>query len=130
VRLSLPENRAMHMPQLPAGDDRAYALTGRQQLSRGRTDAEAAIGLGDDEHADVAAHGAGALVGLQLADDDTEGLIAIAREIAQLRPLLKKIPAQMHARESGCMACNDSADCELSRRLSQCSRLPVWPCKR
>ena len=69
-------------------------MHGKQQLSTARTDAETAVGLGDDEHADVAAHRAGALVRLQLADDDAEGLIAVAGEVAQLRPLLQEVPAQ------------------------------------
>ena len=53
-----------------------------------RTNAEATVGHGDDEHADVAALRAGALVRLQLADNHAERHAAGTSEVAQLRPLL------------------------------------------
>ena len=55
---------------------------------RERTHAEAAVGFCNDEHANVAALRAGALVRLQLADDHAERLGAVAGEVAQLWPLL------------------------------------------
>ena len=64
------------------------------------TDAEAAVGLGDDQHADVAAHRAGALVRLRLAHHHTKGDAPVTGEEAQLWPLLQEESAQKPAHTS------------------------------